>query len=267
MPRFSRLRWLNWLSIDTVAVAVAWFSALAVYFGEPIHSWALLVLGLSVWLTYTADRLYDIRDRTPESILSQRHRFSYKYAGPIWKIWWALLAIDLCLAFVFLDPGSLKRGFYLLGLCLIYTGANQLLSKLFFPKELLVAILFTAGIFVFLAPPYPLMAVTIIAVICLLNCLSIGHHEASIDQAFGIHSLATWFVPKLAHTSYALCISLTILTTNHTLRNLLVLTLLLQWLIYTLQKHFHPEDYRVYADLALLTGPIIFLGFPVYNPL
>ena len=55
--------WPNLLGLDAVAVSVVWLWCFAVSEGVPLENQILrpiyLVLGLVVWLVYTADRLLD----------------------------------------------------------------------------------------------------------------------------------------------------------------------------------------------------------------
>ena len=61
-------KWLERLSLDAVLVAVVWGLALG---GKGM---GLIVLGLATWLTYVADRLWEVRPGKP---VPQTDRHSY----------------------------------------------------------------------------------------------------------------------------------------------------------------------------------------------
>lgn len=251
----------NWLSVDAALVAVAWQLSLAHFWERPVNPVAPLILALSIWLVYMADRLYDVRGLTEHPELSDRHRFALRHKRKLWSIWWTILSVDCALAFTFLERQELLHGCYLLAFCLIYTGANQLLSKRFFPKELCVALIYVAGIALFIPPPHPWFPFGILTVICLFNCLSIARKETRLDRSMQLHSLSRWFSPTIAHGLWLIC-SVPVVLIPGQLYNALAITMLCQWLLYINRLHLETETYRILADAALFIGPgyLLFAG-------
>lgn len=258
MAALEKRPFYNWLSIDAALIAVVWLYCLESTWSLPAKWSSFSVLGMSIWLTYMADRLYDVHSREPQSLLSGRHQFAQRHASSLWTIWWGVLITNVLVAFTFLPIPVILRGGYLLSICLLYTGANQLISKKFFPKELFVALIYTAGIFIFIEPPYPIKVPLLIALLCLLNCLSIGYKEKAIDNALGVRSLAQWFEPKLAYAGFlfAALLSLWHLSAVSAAVAFSVTSLCI---LYTQRDRIHIERYRILADLALLPGPVVIL--------
>ncbi|MEZ0609174.1 hypothetical protein ACAW74_11690 [Fibrella sp. WM1] len=113
---------------------------------DPVHWATTPLLALSVWIVYTADRLFDIRKGPLPN--TARHRFHAANADLLWGLVGGLVAISAIL--VFFLPGNVIRFGAGLGiLCGLYVlGVSQLPEKhpVLVAKEPLVAIFFTAGI-------------------------------------------------------------------------------------------------------------------------
>jgi len=248
----------NWLSVDAALIAVAWQWGFARAWERPLNPVAPVILACSVWLTYMADRLYDVRGRSQEELLSARHQFTQRHTKILWRLWWCVLGIDIAIAFLYLEHWELTNGFYLLAACLIYTGANQLLSKRFFPKELCVAGIYVAGVAIFLPGPIHWPSYSLLAAICLFNCLSIGRKETRMDRAMQIYSLTRWFSPPIAHSLFLLALLIGLIISGP-VSLALALTLCAQWLLYMLRLRMDAELFRILADAALFLGPLILL--------
>ena len=68
--RIKIWQWPNVLGLDAAAIAMAWMGVFAAYSeGNPPDAATYLVLGLSVWLTYLADRLLDVQNRPMHRLL------------------------------------------------------------------------------------------------------------------------------------------------------------------------------------------------------
>lgn len=255
-PRIQYWQWPNVLALDAVIIAIAWQTVLSLTHDEPIGISEQLVLGLSVWLTYTADRLFDVRNIDESTRLSDRHWFAQRNQKRLWMIWWVALALDLSIALLHLNATQLIDGVILLSLCLSYTALNQLFSKYFFPKELCVALIFAGGSQVFVQDAQSWLIFTHLGALYLLNCLLIANNEQSLDRALKIRSLAviglapTWMATALYLVSASLVIgqqSLPILST--------ALSAACLGFIRLYQKHQTRECFRVLTDAALLIGP------------
>lgn len=135
--------WVERLSLDAVAVALGWGLALG---GD--HAGGLEVLLLATWLTYVADRLWEVRPgrtapRTDRHLFYQRH---YR----MWRLIWAggfLLAVGL--AVLRLPAWKLVGGWILVAGIVVYL---YILGKGLSPdirlalKRTVVPLIFTAGV-------------------------------------------------------------------------------------------------------------------------
>ena len=261
--RFGILQWSNTLAIDAVLIALCWQAVFASIFGQTLNVPAISVLGLSIWLTYCADRLLDVRKRPLEQLHSIRHRFAKRHAKTLWKTWGSVLAINLSIAFAGLTMNQLRNGTVLLSVCLLYTVLNQKLSDRFFPKELCVAVIYAAGVVIFLLPaPDIWLPCGILMLLCLINCLIISAREQQIDAAMQVRSIAQ---------------SMTRLPILLYIPSLYMLSLLeTQWLIpfgsslaalalvQICSNRLSTESFRVLADAALLVGPLLTLLFQIF---
>lgn len=248
-------QWPNMLAIDASLIAVTW---LWVFSREQLAELSLAtyaVLAMSVWLTYISDRLFDAGPRDREQLLSSRHQFAKQRARTLWSIWAAVLIVNLLTAFTGLNEAQLQKGFVLLALCLAYTALNYFFSKWFFPKELLVALIFTGGIQVFLPEVADWPGLISFALLCLINCLCIGWKEASIDSTLRVRSLSSISDTRCFYplTFTAACFSV---LSNYPIALLPSIICLLA--IQIRQQHFSAESFRVLCDVSLLFGPLVY---------
>lgn len=251
-------QWPNVLAIDAALIAVIWQSIFAQSIHFTLSIPAQIVLGLSVWLTYMADRLFDVQQRKPEQLLSHRHRFAARHRIVLWRIWSAALIANIALAFTMLEREQLIHGFYLLTACLSYTVLNQKLSKRFFPKEVCVAMIFAGGVLVFLPAAGLWTAGGSLALLFLMNCLMIGRKESTVDAAMEVRSLSRNLHPLVIGV-VALCAFISLLGVPQKLLLSLVIPLMALNCLSFFQKGLSTENYRVLADGALLLGFITLL--------
>ena len=204
-----------------------------------------------------ADRLFDVAGRSLDQLHSVRHRFAKHYSNTLWKLCICVLVVNVSLAFAGLTIPQLCKGTLLLFVCLLYTLLNQTLSGRFFPKELCVALIYTAGVVVFLQPiPSLLPEVGTPGLLCTINCMMISAKEQPIDTAMQIYSIAH-YLPKLSYALYAGCLILLMFSQQLHLPLLLSLAALLG--VHFADRRLSIESFRVLADGALLVGPLITL--------
>jgi hypothetical protein len=248
-------QWPNVLGLDAACIAMAWLKVFAMHAHTTEYpgAAAYIVLGLSVWLTYLADRLFDVRERPFEALLSARHRFAKFHSRKLWTVWGLLLSAALLTAVNFLQAFQLRNGFWLLIVALIYSLLNQLCSKHFFPKEIIVAAIFTAGTQVFLSAPQPNLPVLLLALLCLTNCLAIAERERAVDARLRVHSLAGHLSPGWLWTLIA---STCVLATLSPLASALIPSAAALALFFYYRDSIPTETYRVLCDGALLLGPL-----------
>jgi 4-hydroxybenzoate polyprenyltransferase len=132
---------LNLLSMDVAVGSVCcalWFARLSQVEPRPQ---ALIALGLTVWIIYTADHLLDAR-RTTGPASTERHRFHQQHFRMLVKVLVVVLVVDLACVF-FIRKAVLQWGLILSGFMVVYFLANRYLKYL---KELTIAILFSCGV-------------------------------------------------------------------------------------------------------------------------
>lgn len=251
-------QWPNLLAIDASIIALSWLWVYSNLQEASPGSPAFLVLALSVWLTYVADRLFDSIPRDEAQLLSARHRFTKQHARKIWCVWLLVLILNIILAFTSLEIRQLKAGLVLLACCLVYTALNYWLSRRFFPKELIVALIFASGTAVFL-PEFPnWICLFGFFLLCLLNCLTIGWKERPVDDSMQVRSLTSFLNRRWFHHGMILGMSISILANC---RLALIPSLLALFIIWCSREKLTLESHRVLCDAALLVGPAVyFLG-------
>jgi len=251
-------QWPNILSLDAALVAVAWQLALAQGLNGTIELAASFVLGLSVWLSYSADRLFDVARRPADQLLSARHSFAKKHQSKLWSIWALVLIANLSLAVSALNTEQMMRGSLLLALCLAYNLCNQILSRRFFPKEACVALIFTGGVLVFQTKILPLDFACFFALLCLGNCLAVGVKEKLIDAEMQIHSLAPMVTERWLGPGF-LSLHLFVILAAPVAGIPLSLSFLGLGILYLLRTRLPVEAFRVLADSWLILPPLVYL--------
>lgn len=140
-------RILNILSLDVVAGAV--ISALffcAVFDVRPLLQ-GPLVLGLTVWIIYTADHLLDAY-RLQSQAVTQRHAFHQQYFRSL--LFTVLLLVVVTIAGVFyIREQVFRMGILLAGMVVFYLVASRYLK---FLKEFAGAWLYTSGVLILSLP-------------------------------------------------------------------------------------------------------------------
>jgi hypothetical protein len=251
-------QWPNVLAIDAALIAVAWQLALAGALDAPVAGPTVIVLALSVWLTYLADRLFDVGRRPTHRLHSLRHAFAKRNQRRLWRIWGLILISNIILALTTLSPEELKKGGLLLLVCLGYTALNQKLSRQFFPKEICVALIYTGGVLVFQAATPPLSFAFFFALVCLSSCLIIGAKEKAIDIEMQVHSLAPIVAERwLGRCLLALHITAILFAPIGALA--LSLSFLGLGLLQILRPRISIEGFRALADAWLLIPPLVWM--------
>jgi len=199
VTRDLKLNWwlcFNALAVDTVLIAIVWQSLAAKVFDIELEHCHRILLGAAVWLGYVADRVLDgfqITDR----VCSARHSIAFRYRVFLFLAWVAVLFLAVCFAFHVLPFRELYQCF-LLAIC---CGLNSLVNvfdefgKFPMPKELRTALLFTSGVFIFVALGFPKITIwswitfLSFATLCFANCFYAAIWDRTVDMSQGQSSL------------------------------------------------------------------------------
>jgi hypothetical protein len=169
VPALLRLWHLT--SLDAPTVAVVWTLAFAWAAHLTIPAWLVLVVGLSAWAFYISDRLMDARRaRTP---LRLRHHFHWKHRLVFLPLAVVAGAAALVLVLSNMPPRAEARDSLLAAAAFAYfTGVHSDFRRRLLPKELLVALVFTAA--------------------CATPALSRASHPGEIVPMLAIYTALAW---------------------------------------------------------------------------
>ncbi len=187
----DRPRWWQWptvLSLDAPAIAVVWQAAIARSVGVSLSWPHVLILGASVWLAYTADRWIESWRLGRRPIVTARHRFHQRRRWEVLAALVIVLGANVGTALTMLGVGDLLAGMVLALAVLAYLLSHQWLHRHAawrVPKEVLVALLLSAGVWLFVrqAPADALAGpLTLFLLLCFVNCALISRWEAAVDR-------------------------------------------------------------------------------------
>ncbi|MBS1505322.1 MAG: hypothetical protein JSS79_01640 [Bacteroidetes bacterium] len=132
---------INILSIDVAVGAMIGAGFFAKIFAITVLPAGFASLGLTVWAIYTADHLLDAK-KVQHSASTRRHRFHQKYFTPLILLLVAAVLIDVVMI-LFIRKIVFVYGAYLAIIVGVYILAQK---QLWFFKELMATILYTAGV-------------------------------------------------------------------------------------------------------------------------
>lgn len=208
--------WWNILSLDAPTVAVVWAILFAGAAHVPVQFSDVLLLSLSVWVIYTADRLLDGSAPRNGAPLQERHlscarhrrAFIFVLALAVIAILWLLASrVAPSEAWAGMKLGVVVA-FYMLG---IHAGEGFLTRLI--PKEIAVGALFAAGSTLpvwsrhgkFSADFW--VCLFLYMALCSLNCLSIETWEADSPHHLPKttrHSFVAWGRSRLGEITVTL---------------------------------------------------------------
>ncbi len=196
----SRPRWWQWptiLSIDAPIVCLLWQALIAQSARVPLRWPYVAVLGMSIWLSYAADRWIEGWRLDHGLVRTQRHQFYQRRRWLVAAAWLLVFAADVVIALATMDEHELVRGAMLMGPVLMYLLSHQLVHRdrpWRAPKEIVIALLLTGGLAVFLlsAPDAEglVASLSAFAIVSFVNCALISSWERDIDRVHGQTSLA-----------------------------------------------------------------------------
>jgi hypothetical protein len=138
--------WLNLLSLDAPLVAVVWQDFLARSYPSALRPAGRLMLGLTVWAIYLADRILDVRsppsrqETLPHQFCRQHHRL----AGVMLAV---ILLADLLIGTMWLRHAVFANGMVVSVGVFAYLGLFPVRQIAPAFKPMAAAMLFTTGVF------------------------------------------------------------------------------------------------------------------------
>src|ERR1035441_10524305 len=125
-------RWWQWptiLALDAPAVALTWQAMLAQVAGITLRPYHVVLLGVSVWLAYTADRWIEGWRLSMNTVRTQRHYFFLRWRWPAFVIWIVMLGGGVGLALIRFTPREWVASLGMLVPTLLYLLSHQLFHR------------------------------------------------------------------------------------------------------------------------------------------
>jgi hypothetical protein len=194
--------WPNLLGLDAPAVAVCWQALFARSFGIELPPAIHLVLALSAWCVYLADRLLDVFRTEPSDASTERHRFTRAHSGKLLVLLAVAAIADLALIVLFVPRNLVISGCVtalLLGVYyLIRLGFTGKVAAMI-PREIQCGMLFALGCAIaphaFAPADLPViryfLPVFFFGMLCSASCILISIWERDADLAANDRSFAT----------------------------------------------------------------------------
>ena len=268
--------WLNLVCLDAPLVSIAWLGLFARIFHCNFAAGHGVVLFLTAWLIYLADRFADSRSLADDVQRSLRHAFCLQHR----RRWLAAIlmigATDAIAIWTTIDAGTALVGGVVGTLALAHLLLNYSLGGAWPPlplKECTVGLVFAMGTLVALFPfPQPLPSSLLISAaffagLCTLNCISIAFWERELDEAQSKVSFATRFpalgrrwVIVLVIFAGAAAVGAVICRDTGPLLGCVSLSSLFLGLIDRSRDRIDRDQRTALADLALLT-PLLVAAF------
>lgn len=281
MTLFSSIyKYLNILSLDIVFGVISGSIMAQKIFHLPInYSW-LIILAISVWTIYTADHLLDsikLKDSTP----AERRLFYRKHFKLLLIIELILVLIVLYLSFKLFEIKLIKAGL-IIGLLVVFYFLMVYLfnakKTLLLQKEMIVALIYTAGIFIApLSKVYPeidiyqILIIISFFLIVWADILLIAIFEfkkdlhdnfTSLPVMIGLKNTAR-FMKFLLYTAFILIILINLLfpmnATNMISSIILFIMGISQIIIYKYRLNFYKNDMYRYVTEAIFFLPILMI--------
>ncbi|MEP2775257.1 MAG: hypothetical protein ABJQ29_01835 [Luteolibacter sp.] len=270
--------WLypNLLGLDSPAVAVAWQWIFAKCFDTAFPPILHLILGLSVWCIYLADRIYDVLSAKHPETGTDRMRFTHRHLGLLFRVMLIASTVNLYLIIRHVPLHLIVSGLVTALLLAIYYALrinSRSRVNAIVPREILCGMLFALGCAItphaFEADTHDAssfwIAVGSLGLVCSASCILISFWERDEDLAVNDVSIATdhskvdrhmlLALPLLA----ALCIPAA-LSGNWPIYASVAVSAIALLLMLRFQEMLSKSLLRVLADAVLLT-PLIFVWF------
>ncbi len=193
--------WANLLSLDAVVVGLLWQWVFALEFCGRLPSHAESgIVGLTIWLAYTADRLLDSLQLDLTLPHTARHRLHLEYRKTLVAFWVVALAIDVGLVVLFATDRQLRWGYVGIGVVLAYVAGVHFSreSRWWFPKELQAGMVFAFGVSLLAWSEAAsddvaalLLSTLMAGFLFAANCFAVADWENDLDASQGFVSWVT----------------------------------------------------------------------------
>lgn len=266
--------WPNLLGLDAPAVAVSWQLLFSRVFGTGFPIVLHLILGLSVWCIYLADRLYDTV-RTDEAVAGTgRLIFTRRHFKPLAVALGIASAANLALIIRYVPEKLILSGLvtaFLLGIyyAIRLGGGARLVSLI--PREILCGMLFSLGCVItphaYAAPGTAglqfWLAAAFFGFACSANCILISIWEREEDLAANDQSFATASPRIVRHIGAAIvligaCSLALAYSSSWGIHLAVALSACAQSIVLHFDDRLSKPMLRVLGDAVLLT-PLLFL--------
>lgn len=263
--KFYRL--FNLLSLDVALGAVIGSLFFIKIYEVEVSYPSLISLGITVWIIYTADRLLDVQDVAGEAA-SDRHRFHQRNQKKLkYGIVTAMFA-DIALIF-FMPLEVIKNGMFLSGVVVVYI---LLRRKLHISKELLVAILYTAGVLLPAWPEYQMRLIQYLPIlafflIALINLIIFSWYEKENDLKDRQDSIATLVDERSIRfmligsfvVTFTISFCLFFIPVYHFMALVFIAMTIVLFLIFRHRKYFASSEYYRLVGDAVFLFPILYM--------
>lgn len=265
-------RFLNLLSIDIAAGAIACALFFARLLEVEMRAAAIASLGLTVWIIYTADHLMDAKKIVGRAS-TERHRFHQDHFKILLLLMMLAILINVVLIF------SIKRPVLYSGVVIIALIGFYLLihTRLAFLKEIFVALLYCVGVLL------PSVAVTQISLTtvhylfflafffaALINLLTFSWFDRGSDKADGRKSFVThlgeqvtvYILYMLVIVNLVIVAYLMVVSSNKIAATVPTLMTLILAVILHFRSWFVNDDrYRLLGDAVFLLPFFVFWNY------
>lgn len=189
-------QYIRAFSLDVVAGAVISARWIGNYFKADIPTYAILALGLTVWLIYTIDHLLDARKIKSKDALF-RHIIHYKNAPYIFGL---MAIVTMVLIFILQNLKPYLIGY---GLSLGFAVFCYLIfihfirKKVYWGKEWFIALVYATGIclptlaYIQSIPPILIYFWIQLFILASINLILFNMIEYKVDKKLGFNSFAT----------------------------------------------------------------------------
>ncbi len=268
--------WPNLVGLDSPMVAVCWQEMFARVVGVDLPWMVHLILGLSTWCIYLADRLGDVI-RNDKAMNTSRHVFTGKHLRKLCVI---LIMVSICNFFLitrYLPSRLVISGLITLGFIAIYyairlSRMKHLVSLI--PREVMCGMLFAVGCAIaphayvgttWMESPILIITLLIYGLVCSASCILISVWETKADDAasdlsiVGTHKRFLCYLPSILIALSVISFFLAWFFPWQAFVAIGLSAILLR-LVYQHQYRLSALHTRVLADAVLLT-PLLFFGF------